>query len=262
MSRVPTYQLQAFQIATMPIPGWEIFFGKNDTQFYPLSYYVWVVKGNGLTGIIDTGLPIKEKDRKRLQEIVQLVDGRCVYTDIILLDKLYEKVGLKPESIDFVLITQAITYHSGGLCEELMPRAHVYISKTGMLELLLEEQEHPPQDLYFTEAAWCYFRKLLLEHRLHLVDDPTEVAPGLTFETTGGHHPGSAGVRAQTSLGIVGILETAFLQQNIDEVHPVGVAENVMLCRKAIRQYKQQCEIVLADHDPSILQRFPGGLIR
>ena len=257
-----TYELQACQIATMPIPGWEIFFGRHDVQFYPLSYYVWIVKGNGLTGLIDTGLPLEDEDRQRLHEIVRLVDERCVFGNIIPLDKLYEQQNLRPESVDFVMITQAITYHSGGLREDLMPRAHVYISKSGMLELLLGEQYHPPQDLYFTETAWRYIRKLLVEHRLHLVDDPTEVVPGVVYETTGGHHPGSAGVRVKTMLGTVGILETAFLQNNVDKVHPVGVAENVAFCRQAIRRYKRECDIVLADHDPSILRRFSGGVIR
>ncbi len=257
-----TYELQACQIATMPIPGWEIFFARNDVNFYPLSYYVWVVRSGGLTGLIDTGLPIDPGERQRLADIVSWVDPKCVFANVVTLDQLYERQNLRPESINFVMLTQAITYHSGGLTEELMPRAQVYISRAGMLELLLENLDHPPRDLYFTAAAWKFFRKLLIEGRLHLVDDPTEVAPDLIYETTGGHHPGSAAVRAKTTRGIVGILETAFLQGNVDNDHPVGVAENVAQCREAIRRYKRECDIVLADHDPTILERFPGGLIR
>jgi len=159
------------------------------------------------------------------------------------------------------LITQSITYHSGGLTEELMPRAQVYISRSGMMELLLETPGHPPRDLYFTAAGWEYMRRLLIEGRLHLVDDPTEVAPGLIYETTGGHHPGSAAVRVQTALGTTGILETVAVKGNIDEERPMGVAENVAKCREAIRRYKRQCDVVFADHDPAILERFPNGVI-
>lgn len=219
-----TYQLQACQIATMPIPGWEIFFARHDIEFYNLSFYVWIVRGNGLTGLIDTGLPLEEPERRRLGDVVQQVDDRCVFAELVPLDKLYAQQGLKPESIDFALLTQAITYHSGGLSPELMPRAQVYISRAGMMEFLLETPGHPPRDIYFTKTGWIFLRQLLLEDRLRLVDEPTEVAPGLIYETTGGHHPGSAGVRARTALGTVGILETAFLQKNIDDVHPVGVA--------------------------------------
>jgi glyoxylase-like metal-dependent hydrolase (beta-lactamase superfamily II) len=257
-----TYELQACQIATMPIPGWEVFFARNDVQMYRLSYYVWIVKGNGITGLIDTGLPIDDAERRRLGEVVRGVDPQCVFSDVVLLHQLLQDHNLMPEAIDFVLLTQAITYHSGGLLRELMPRARVYISRAGMMEFLLETPGHPPRDIYFTEAGWAFLRDRLINDRLHLVDAPTEVTPGLVYETTDGHHPGSAGVRVKTSLGMVGILETAFLQGNIDETHPVGVAENVAMCREAIRRYKRECDLVLADHDPGILKRFPGGVIR
>ena len=259
---MPTYELQACQIATMPIPGWEIFFARNDVNMYRLSYYVWIIRGGGLTGLVDTGLPIDESERQRLGEVVRGVDPQCVFGDVVTLDQLLKRRNLKPESIDFVLLTQAITYHSGGLLRDLMPRAHVYISRAGMMEFLLETPGHPPRDIYFTAGAWAFLRSLLIEDRLHLVNDPTEVAPDLIYETTGGHHPASAAVRVKTSLGTVGILETAFLKGNIDENHPVGVAENVAMCREAIRRYKRECDVVLADHDPTILERFPDGVIR
>ena len=96
------------------------------------------------------------------------------------------------------------------------------------------------------------------EDRLTLTDKPVEVRPGIVFETTGGHHPGSGAVRVQTADGVVGILETAFLQRNVDEVRPVGVAENVAACRQAIRRYKEECDVVVAIHDPSNAERFMG----
>jgi len=94
------------------------------------------------------------------------------------------------------------------------------------------------------------------EDRLTLTDKPVEVRPGIVFETTGGHHPGSGAVRVQTADGVIGILETAFLQRNVDEVRPVGVAENVAACRQAIRRYKEECDVVVAIHDPSNAERF------
>ena len=259
---MPNYELQACRVAVIPLPGWELFFARNDVNFYPVNFYVWIVRGNGLTGLIDTGLPIDPTERQRIIEVCQYVDDRCLFTEIVPLDQLYQRCNLKPEQIDFVLLTQTLTYHAGGLAEHLMPRAQVYVSRAGMTEFLLDNPGHPPRDLYFTAAGWNYLRKLAIEGRLHLVDDPTEVAPGLIYETTGGHHPGSAGVRVQTALGTTGILETVALQRNIDDEHPMGVAENVALCRQVIRRYKRECDVVFADHDPGILERFPDGFIR
>lgn len=230
-------------------------------EFYPLSFYVWIVRGNGRTGLIDTGLPLDEAERRRLSEACQAVDRRCVFSDVVTLDELQQARQLAPASIDFVLLTQVITYHSGGLLAGLLPRAHVYVARAGIMELLLDPVGHPARDLYLTEASWLFLRRLLIEDRLHLVD-VSEVAPGLIFETTGGHHPGSGGVRIRTGKGMVGILETAFLKANVDEVCPIGVAENVSRCREVIRRYKQECDLVLAGHDPTILEQFPQGIIR
>ena len=90
------------------------------------------------------------------------------------------------------------------------------------------------------------------------MDEITEILPGILFETTGGHHPGSAALRIDTSKGKVGILETAFLQKNIDEILPIGIAENVALCRKAIKRFRNLCDIVVADHEPANSLRFNG----
>ncbi len=253
-----TYQLKACPIATVPAPGWVSFFGRNDTEMVPLVFYVWIVRGGGKIGLIDTGLPIDAEDRRRLDAANQKVDKRCVYSDVVLLGELLKREGIRPEQIDFVAITQPITYHTGGLLPDLLPRAEVYISRAGMLEFLLENVGHPPRGFYFTEASWRFLYPLLLENRLCLVDEETEIRPGILFETTGGHHPGSAAVRIPTAQGLVGILETAFLQRNVDEDLPVGVAEDAAACRRAIQRYKRLCDLVVADHDPSLAQRFPG----
>jgi hypothetical protein len=60
---------------------------------------------------------------------------------------------------------------------------------------------------------------------------------------------------------VAGIMETAFLKRNLDEALPIGIAENAALCREAIRRYQSDCDLVFADHDPTILERFPQGII-
>jgi ABC-type Fe3+-citrate transport system substrate-binding protein len=73
------------------------------------------------------------------------------------------------------------------------------------------------------------------------------------FEATGGHHPGSGGVLVQTDAGRVGILETAFLQRNIEEALPVGIAEDAAQARRVIRHYREEADQVLASHDPGVV---------
>lgn len=250
------YSLQACLIGTLPVPGWECFFGRNDTTMYPLAFYVWVVRGEGTVGLIDTGLPLDPVLLRQLDEANQKVDPRCVYSDVVLLPDLLQRLGLQPADIDFVAITQPITYHTGGLLPECLPRAQVWMARAGMMEFLLDNVGHPPRGFYFTPPTWSFLRQLLIEDRLHLVDEATEIAPGILLETTGGHHPGSAALRIPTAAGLVGLVETAFLQRNVDDELPIGVAEDAAACRRAIKRYKQLCDVAVAVHDPDNARRF------
>lgn len=258
---MPSCEIRAYPLAELPVPGWECFFGRNDVDFYTLVFYTWVIRSGTSTILVDTGPPPDEKNLQKLNAGCQRVDERSVFRRIDPLAAVLEKAALKPSEIDFLLITQPITYHTGCLLPEYFPRASVYVSLAGVLEFLLESPGHPPRDLYFTAESWGFLWRLIVENRLILVDSPTQVVPGVYFETTGGHHPGSAAVKVQAPGGVIGILETAFLRENVEEEIPIGVAENVSLCRNVIKNYKKECALVLAAHDNTVLDRFPGGRI-
>ncbi len=255
-----TYELKPVHVATLPVPGWECFFGVNDVDFHDLFFYVWIVRGDGLVGIIDTGLPVDRADREALQDACQSVDKRCVFSGIRSMHDVYQAEGVSPEDVDFLLITQTLTYYTGDLLRTFFPNAKVYMSRAGFMELLLDTPGHPPRSFYFTAATWAFLRELLIEERLFLVSEPTEIAPGITFETTGGHHPGSGGIQIATPLGKVGILETAFLQRNVDDALPIGIAEDAAVCRRAIKRYKRECDLVIADHEPAVAERYRDGV--
>jgi glyoxylase-like metal-dependent hydrolase (beta-lactamase superfamily II) len=255
------YSIRAFPVAELPVPGWECFFGRNDTSFHKLVFYVWLVESGGKRLVIDAGPPPGEEDFAYLVAACQEIDPQSTMSRVQTIEHAFVQAGVSPESVDYLLITQPITYHTGGLLPELFPRAKVFLSRAGMFEFLLDNPGHPPQAVYFTEATWHYLRSLIIARRLMLVDQMTEVLEGVYFETTGGHHPGSAAVRIRTSSGIVGILETAFLRENVEQQLPIGIAENTALCREVIRRYKRECDLLLACHDNTILTRFPGGVI-
>lgn len=243
------HTLTACPIAVHEVPTSKVFFGRADSSPYELTFYVWIVRGETGVGLIDTGLPPHDDDLAALL-------ATDVYRDVTGLADVLAAHDLTPDDVDWCCITQPVTYHSGGLLPELLPRARVYLSRAGMVELLCDPPGHPPTELFFTARSWAYVRELAIDGRLHVVDEPTEVVPGVTFETTGGHHPGSAGVRVRTADGLVGILETAFVQENLDAEIPIGIAEDAARCRREIKRWKRACDVVLADHDPSLAARY------
>src|SRR5437588_691299 len=124
-----TYRLKACPIGVLPVPGWECFFGRNDTTMHDLTFYVWIVRAKGVIGLIDAGLPESPRDLQALDAANQKVDKRCIYRNVVSLKSLLAREKFGPNQIDFVAITQPIAYHTGGLVQEYFPRARVYMSR-------------------------------------------------------------------------------------------------------------------------------------
>lgn len=243
------WSLSPHPVGILPVPGWECVFGKNDCAMRDITFWVWVLRCGDQIGLVDTGLP-DGADLDALNRANQSLDVRCVFREHKSIEQVLEDEGIRPEEVTFVLLSQLVTYCTGGITARAFPEAVFYCAWEGMSELLTKSPGHPPKAFYFTAPTWNSLRELLIENRLVFAQHPLEIAPGLLYEPTGGHHPGSAGLQIQTSRGIVGILETAFVQENITTETPIGIAENAALCRETIRRYKQICDLVIAGHDP------------
>ncbi len=255
------YELRAYAVAEQLLPGWACIFGANDTSFHRIVFHVWVAQGGGRTALIDAGPPPGDDDFRTLCEACAGMGPQCGLRRLRTLESVLAEAGLSPQAIDAVLITQPITYHTGGLVPRLFPRAKVYLPRQGLLEFLLDNPGHPPRNCYFTSETWDFLHRLLLEDRLALPEGRVETLEDLWLEVTGGHHPGSAAANMPTARGRVAILETAFLAENIEQERPVGIAEDVAQCRRVIREYRRSCDLVLAAHDGTLLERFPQGVI-
>src|SRR4030095_7974096 len=116
-----TYKIAAYPLAELPVPGWECFFGRNDPDFHRLIFYTWVIDGNGKTIVLDSGPPPDEENFVKLREGCQRVDIRSELRRIDFLDTVFHKATILPEAIDVLLITQPITYHTGGLLDRYFP---------------------------------------------------------------------------------------------------------------------------------------------
>ncbi len=255
------WTLTPVAVATLPVPGWECVFGRNDSTLRDLVFWVWILRRGEEVGLIDTGCP-SGPELARLNEANATLDARSVFTIHRTLPEVLEAEGIAPEAVRFVLLTQLITYATGGLLPGALPNATVYGAWGGIAELFLENPGHPPKPFYFTPQGWADLHARLTTGRAVFAQGPLEVAEGVVFEPTGGHHPGSAGVQVRSARGKVGILETAFVQENVEGEVPIGIAENAAECREAIRRYRRECALTLAGHEPEtprLLAQFLEG---
>ncbi|MBO9522397.1 MAG: hypothetical protein J7518_12740 [Nocardioidaceae bacterium] len=250
-----TFTVTALLAGVLPTPRWATTFGAHDTALVDLAFYVWVVSDGRTTGLVDLGLPLDPADAALLSTSNRAF-GDDGFRDVRLLPELLREAGLEGGDVDFVAITQTVTYHTGGLDAGLLPNATVYLPYAGVRELLVDPPGHPAPELYFTDRSWTALRRLAVEGRLRLVEDAADIADGVRYEVTGGHHPGSAAVQVRTAAGLVGLLETSFLQADLDAGTPIGIAEDVAAARRAIQRYRAACDHAVAVHDPGNAERF------
>ncbi len=254
----PRFTIRAELAAILPTPGWAIMLGDNDSGLHNLHFYVWIISDGETTGIIDAGLPLDESDVKALGATNQTFGDHVGFRNVRTLPQILSDAAVRPEDVSFVAITQTVTYHSGGIDAASLPNATFYLALAGVLELLSEPPGHPAPEFYFTASSWASLRSLAIDGRLRLIEGAAQVLPGVIFEVTGGHHPGSAAVLVDTPDGVVGILETAFVERNLETGTPIGIAEDAAAARRAMRSLAGRCDRVVAIHDQNNGREFPG----
>ena len=175
------HSLTACRVGTHPVPAHLCVFGDQSSEERELYFYVWIVRSGDSIGLVDSGLPFGDD--------LTALRTTGIYRDVVQLDDLLDRNGVAADDIDWCAVTQSVTYHSGGLLADYLPRADVYIAAAGVREMLQSPPGHPPVNMYFTEASWTFLRHLAIEGRLHLVDHEVQIAPGVVFEPTGGASP-------------------------------------------------------------------------
>ena len=250
------HRLRAERAGILPAPGWALVLGDNDASLHDLHFYVWVVSDGERVGLIDAGLPLDPRDTEALGATNAAFGDDVGFREVRPLPDILNGLGIDPADVSFVAITQTVTYHTGGLDAELLPNATFYLARAGVMELLVDPPGHPAPEFYFTASSWASLRTLAIEGRLRLVDEVEQIVPGVSFEVTGGHHPGSAAVLVDTEAGRVAVLETAFVQRNLDTSSPIGIAEDAAAARRAMGRMRAIADVVVAIHDPSNGSRF------
>ena len=103
------------QVARLPIARSKVFFGVTDVTPIDIGLHVWLIRTPHSTILVDTGLPIDATEQQRLISANAVRDPGEVFCDLVDLADALADWGTTPDEIDAVLLTQAVTYHTGGL---------------------------------------------------------------------------------------------------------------------------------------------------
>jgi len=220
-----------------------------------LAHYFWGLEKSGEWVLIDVGFP-RESLKKRGEEP----------QDFLGPDQLLANVGADPAGVKKVILTHLHWDHISGL--DLFKNATFYLQRrefdffTGaFVRFPIVKRSVEMEDI-------LKLVRLNYEGRLVLVDGDYPMDDGVDVFFTGGHTPGTQGVRVrgkERAIWITGDITPFY--RNFKEEIPPGIYSNlqeILLAYGNIRRMLRPQDDILPGHDPEVTEKFPfdNGIAR
>jgi len=256
-----SYTIKAMHYATQQVRGPQVFFQSGWDERIDFYYYVFLVRGECVTAIVDCGTstfaPVNEALRRDLGEqgtARPTRDGQAVTA-------LLAEEGVRPQDVDVVAITHFHWDHVGNV--GLFPNARFLVSEQGWKahQDLLARVPQMAADPVFPAQATDFLAANA--ERVEFTADGPTLLPGVDIRHVGGHTADSAAFTIPTEEGRVVIPgDTIWTYTNLERDLPVGAAVDIRQCYEAMAWAKSAGDLVLPTHDPAILRRHPDGIGR
>jgi glyoxylase-like metal-dependent hydrolase (beta-lactamase superfamily II) len=212
----------------------------------PMDFYLFAIRGNGRTIVMDTGFSPESGARR----------GRTILRTPAqsLLD-----AGIDPATVEDVVLTHMHWDHAGGMA--YFPRAKFHIQQAEMTYCtggcMCEPFLRRPYDVEDVRSAI----DALYSDRLAVYEGTKEIAPGITLHLIGGHSGGIQSIRVPTKRGWVVLAgDATHYWRNIRLRNPFPVVYDVGRMLKGfeiLNGLADGPDHVIPGHDPLILRNFP-----
>lgn len=222
-----------------------IFDSTHDTP-HEIDYFVWVIRNDERTILVDTGFDNKESARRERPLFFEPAQALA-------------EIGIAPESIDATIITHLHYDHAGGL--EQFPNARFHLQEAEMVYATGPCMCHQVLQKPFTAEHVCTMVKRVYEGKVIFHNGDAEVAPGVTVHKVGGHSRGLQAVRVETAGGpLVLASDAAHFYENYETRNPFPLVVDVEDMLKGfdlLTRLAGDRKLVVPGHDPLVRQRFP-----
>lgn len=212
----------------------------------PLDFFVWLIRGQGRTVLVDTGFTPETAVRR----------GRHYHSHPV---DLLGRLGVTASDISDVIVTHMHYDHAGNLSE--FPGAQIHMQTAEMQYCTGHSMRHPQLRKNYESADVTTAVQSLYEGRLNFVDGEAEIAPGISVHLCGGHTRGLQFVTVATARGEVILASDAVhYYENIRRHLPfpsfVDFAEYLDGYTR-IEARAKDLDRIIPGHDPSVLTAFP-----
>lgn len=257
-----SYQIDVVSLGRSNVPTIEINWMdlSNLEQWEPIVFNMVVIRGNGLTAVINTG-PSRVSDE--LNQFWKSVHPKhALYIDEIERpEAALGRLGVHPQDIDYVFLTPLTAYTSGNL--DLFANAKIGISRKGWIDYLAPEAyvQRMPDHIYVPREIKAYLLGDAFDRIVLLEDEETEIVPGIRSFFVGSHQRSSMAYVIETNKGKVVVSDCFFKYRNIEQNIPLGINESMEETLKGYEKIRKIASLILPLYDPEVYDRHPDGIV-
>lgn len=241
------------------VPGPELFWMSDWDKWYPLSFNVGLIRGNGHTILVNTGAPDDLTDLNNRWTSLVGEKGRFLRAEHETVVARLEALGVAPADVTDLVVTPFQVYATAGI--PLFPNARIHLSKRGWVHLHTTHR-HPHDDRW-TSFSPEVLRYLVIDawDRVHLLEDDDEICRGVRTWFSGVHHRASIAVEVDSSSGVVVFSDSFFYYENVEDDRLLGINENMYEAIATNERAKRVADHLIPLYDPKVFDRHPSGVV-
>ncbi|MGD9828193.1 MAG: N-acyl homoserine lactonase family protein [Hyphomicrobiaceae bacterium] len=249
MSETETYEIFAIKYGerTQRIRAENFIMADNHDAPEPLDFFVWVIRNETRTILVDTGFDRREAARRDRSVLREPVEALAL-------------LGIDAAKLSTVIVTHLHFDHAGTL--DAFTGATFHLQAAEMAFATGPCMCHPHMRAPFTADHVCAMVRNVYSGRVVFHDGDGEVAPGVSVHHMGGHSRGLQAVRVMTARGPVMLASDAshfYEHVETGKVFPIVVnVEETLEGYKRLKRLAASRQHIIPGHDPLVLKRYPA----
>jgi glyoxylase-like metal-dependent hydrolase (beta-lactamase superfamily II) len=243
-----TYRIYAVRYGHLERTSDRNFLGGDDhANDMPLDYYVWVVKADARSIVVDTGFDSGQAAGRGRTLTRSVAEGLAA-------------IDVDPAEVRDVVITHMHYDHAGNAA--LFPRARFHVQDAEMAYCTGRAMTHRHLSDFFDAENVTDMVRRVFDGRVAFHAGDSVLCPGVTLHHLPGHTMGLQAVRVETGRGpVVLASDAAHFWVNLERETPYPVVANVpqyLESLRALRRLAPSIDHIIPGHDPGVLARFPA----
>lgn len=246
---LPNYEIYAVKYAWRDAKRTVHFVGGDPHDApMPMDYFVWLVRGNGIEYVIDTGFTQSMADKRKRVFLRQPAEGLAL-------------LGVKAAEVKDVIITHLHYDHVGTFQD--FPKAQFHLQDLEMNYATGRYMRHKQFNHGYEVEEVIGMVRLVYGNRVSFYNGDHELAPGISIHHIGGHTMGLQCVRVHTARGwVVVASDTSHYYEHFEQGRVFATTFHLGQTLDGyarLRQLADSEKHIVPGHDPLVMQRYPAA---